>query len=432
MREKILSHKDDFIFFYSNAHLFDLQDDKTNIKYKEMEFMQSIVDGNHLIYDGDKLVVLKQSPYDSFKAIGNINDLSWLENMDISKITGEQRKVLNNIIDIYMRDSNGKLGFDWIIKRTPLTTDKLQMDKLHLISFLKNISYNLYENVDKYKKMRDNAIAEYNPKLITTKEGEVFDAQLSSAPLGLSFVELIRAILMQTGSVSFNSAMKYYISYMLLDLLGINKETRKKIKLRNMETDCYHSFFGSYCDCIVTEDEGMRQKSKTLYQLFHFDTKVYSVDEFIEKFDEAIKNNKKSADEYFKEINSDYQAKQVLRRDIINENVLMNLKTSNEYFGYFSCMLERKSKEETVIILHKNYNINKSILVKEIKIIVNRMVRVFNEMGAHFSLFDETIELPQLKADNWYRLMRLNDADVCLTKFKEKPMLCLWIKLKEQ
>lgn len=88
LREKILSHKDDFIFFYSNAHLFDLQDDKTDIKYKEMEFMQSIVDGNHLIYDGDKLVVLKQSPYDSFKAIGNINDLSWLENMDISKITG--------------------------------------------------------------------------------------------------------------------------------------------------------------------------------------------------------------------------------------------------------------------------------------------------------------------------------------------------------
>ena len=30
LREKILSHKDEFIFFYSNAHLFDLQDDKTD------------------------------------------------------------------------------------------------------------------------------------------------------------------------------------------------------------------------------------------------------------------------------------------------------------------------------------------------------------------------------------------------------------------
>lgn len=49
LREKILPHKDDFIFLYSNAHLFDLQQDTTNIKYEEMDFMQSIVDGNHII-----------------------------------------------------------------------------------------------------------------------------------------------------------------------------------------------------------------------------------------------------------------------------------------------------------------------------------------------------------------------------------------------
>lgn len=79
---------------------------------------------------------------------------------------------------------------------------------------------------------------------------------------------------------------------MILDLLGINKETRKKVKFKNMQADCCHSFFGSYCDCIVSDDEGMRRKSKTLYKLFNFGTKVYSIDEFIEKFDEAINNNK--------------------------------------------------------------------------------------------------------------------------------------------
>ena len=78
------------------------------------------------------------------------------------------------------------------------------------------------------------------------------------------------------------------MSYILLDLFGVNKETRKKVKFRNMQVDCYHSFFGSYCDCMVSDDEGMRLKSKTLYKLFNFNTKVYSIDEFIEKFDEAI------------------------------------------------------------------------------------------------------------------------------------------------
>ena len=36
LREKILSHKDEFIFLYSNAHLLDLQNDTTDTKYAEM------------------------------------------------------------------------------------------------------------------------------------------------------------------------------------------------------------------------------------------------------------------------------------------------------------------------------------------------------------------------------------------------------------
>ena len=242
---------------------------------------------------------------------------------------------------------------------------------------------------------------------------------------------MIKAILTQIGLSSSDSATVYYMSYMLLDLLGINKETRKKVKLKNMEADCCHSFFGSYCDCIVSDDEGLRQKSKTLYKLFNLGTKVYSIDDFIRKFDEAINNNKKSAYEYFNEINEDYQAKQILKANTTQEYIFTHLKTSCEYFGYFNCMLERKSKEETVIILHKSFDLKQPILTKEIEIIVNRIVRVFNEMGANFALFNEAIELPQLKADNWNRILILNDADVCLTKFKDTSMLCLWIKLKK-
>lgn len=52
-------------------------------------------------------------------------------------------------------------------------------------------------------------------------------------------------------------------------------------------------------------------------------------------------------------------------------------------------------------------------------------------MEARHTSFDETVELPQLKTDNWYRTLMLTDADICLTKFKDAPMLCLWIKLKQ-
>ena len=114
LRDKILTHKDEFIFIYSNAHLFDLQDDQTPIKYDEMEFMQSIVDGNRLIYEASKQEIIKQSPRDAFETIVKLGDFSWLEDFDILQLTEEQRKTINNIIDISIKDLKGELDFDWL------------------------------------------------------------------------------------------------------------------------------------------------------------------------------------------------------------------------------------------------------------------------------------------------------------------------------
>lgn len=430
LREKILSHKDEFIFLYSNAHLFDLQDDKTDIKYAEMEFMQSIVGENRLIYESNKLEVLKQSPRKAFETIGKVGDFSWLENFNFSQITEEQRNAINNIVDISIKDLKGELDFDWLTKRVPVSANELQIDPQFFTSLIKFVSHNFYENKESYKIIRNNTIARYNPTLITAESENVFNEQLASSPLGLSFLDIIKATLTQIGLSSTDFATEYYVSYMILDLLGVNKETRKKVKFKNMQADCCHSFFGSYCDCIVSDDEGMRLKSKTLYKLFNFGTKIYSINEFIEKFDEAINNNKKSAREYFDEILCDYTKRQVIRVETKPGQFLTYLNTFNKYFGYFNCMIERKSKDETVIILHKNNDLKRPILMREIEIIVNRIVRVFNGMGAAFTLFDEAVEVPQLNANNWNRILMLNDADVCLTKFKDIPMLCLWVKLK--
>ena len=163
---------------------------------------------------------------------------------------------------------------------------------------------------------------------------------------------------------------------MLLDLLGVSKETRKKVKLRNMQTDCMHSFFGGYCDCFVSDDAGILKKSKTLYKLFNIETQIYSIDEFIKVFDEAIKNNQKSASEYFDEICGDYQRRIVTKTETIPPYTLTHLGASHIYFGYFNYMLERTSKDETVIMLVKNKKANQLLLIQEIEIIVNRLVYV--------------------------------------------------------
>ena len=374
LRKKILSHRDEFIFLYSNAHLLDLQQDTTDIKYDEMDFMQSIVDGNHIFYESPNIGVIKESPRSAFNNVAKVDDFSWLYELDLSQITEEQCDAINNIIDISIKDLRGELEFDWLKKRTPIRSKELAIDKENLISFVKLVKDNFYEDKNSYKNIRDNAVKNYNPTSITSDCEQIFNNQLEAAPLGLSFIETIKAVINQFGLKSSDATVVYYVSYMLLDLLGVSKETRRKVKFRNMQTDCMHSFFGSYCDCFISDDAGILKKSKILYKLFNIETQIYSIDEFIKVFDEAIKNNQKSASEYFDEIRGDYQRRIVTKTETIPPYALTYLGTSHMYFGYFNYMLERTSKDETVIILVKNKKANQLLLIQEIEIIVNRLV----------------------------------------------------------
>ena len=121
---------------------------------------------------------------------------------------------------------------------------------------------------------------------------------------------------------------------------------------------------------------------------------------------------------------------QISKMETTTEHTLSQLNTFHQFFGYFNCMLERRTKDETEIILYKNNNLNRLILAREIEIIVNRFVKVFNDIGANFPLFDEANEFPQINIGSWARVLILNSAYIYLTKFGDAPMLCLWIKLK--
>lgn len=430
LRKKILAHKKDFIFLYSNAHIFDLQRDDTNIKYKEMEFMQSIVDGCHIRYESPNILVTEESPRSVFDNAVKLDDVSWLDELDVSKLSEEQRRFINNLMDVLVKELSGKLSVDWLIKREPLDTRDLVVTEDAVIPFLKSYMSNFWDS-QFYKQIRANTISRYNPTGITADGGTSFDKELLlSSPLKLSFIDTVNAALKQMCLDASNAGMVYSISYMLLDMLGVSKEPQGKVKIHNLQVDSAHSFFGSYCDCLVSEDSGMRAKSKELYKLFNRNTQVYSIDEFIEKFDEAISNNQKSAREYFDEIQNDYVARNIIKTETSSVGILTHLKTCYQYFGYFSYMIERESKDEKVTMLYKSNDANQPLLMREIEIVVNRLVNVFNDMGADFSPFDPQKEWPQIQDGKWNRMLELNDAYMCLTKHETFPVLCFWIKLK--
>lgn len=430
LKEKILSHKDDFIFLYSDAHLLDLQKDETEQKFAEMEFMQEIVDSNRLILDGRKVDIVKDAPKDLFDTLNKVGDI---DTIDFSQLNTEQINILSNAIDLFIKDINGQLELNWLNDREPIHEDKPQINQEFVTSILKYVANSLYCQKEPYKLVRDNIKAKYNPTIEIADNLTDFNDKLKNAPLRLSFIDTIKASLKQMGCLSYNDFEVYIMAYALLDMLGLSREKGKTVRFHNVQVDSYHSFFASYCDCLVSNDVGLTRKSKILYKLFGIDTQVYSIDEFIDHFNACIMDNQKSGKKYLNEIMSDYSARTVIDTQQLNGYTFTHIKGSHRYFGYFNYMLERKIEDETVIIIYKRQDTKPLLPSREVEIIVNRLVKSFEEFTGLVGMFNEEIELPQLLKDQWEgRTWVFQDADMKLMKFKGSSLLCFSIKLKNR
>ena len=139
LKEKILAHKEEFIFLYSAGHLMDLNNDMSEKKYAEMEFMHSIVDENFLIFDS-YIKVSRISPMGVFLNLGKTFKKPLLDNLDLSNLSKEQIKALNNISDLIRRDIDEGLEFDWLKTRVPIDSEELLVDKETLEYFFNVVS----------------------------------------------------------------------------------------------------------------------------------------------------------------------------------------------------------------------------------------------------------------------------------------------------
>lgn len=356
-----------------------------------------------------------------------------IDTIDFSQLNTEQINMLSNAIDLFIKDINGKLDVNWLNDREPIHEDKPQINEEFVTSILKHFANSLYCQKEPYKLVRDDMKAKYNPNIEIADNLTDFNDKLKNAPLRLSFIDTIRASLKQMGRSSDNDFEVYIMAYALLDMLGLSREKGKTVRFHNIQVDSYHSFFASYCDCLVSNDVGLTRKSKILYELFGIDTQVYSIDEFINHFNACIIDNQKSGKKYLNEIMSDYSARTVIDTQQLNGYTFTHIKGSHRYFGYFNYMLERKVEHETIVIIYKRKDTKPLLPSHEIEIIVNRLVKSFKEFNSLAGMFNEEIELPQLLKDQWEgRTWVFQDADMKLTKFKGSSLLCFFIKLKNR
>ncbi len=95
---QLLANKHHFLFCYSHAHLLDLKNDKTDIKYKEFEFVEQLASDNYLSYHATekRTSCYLAKPLEAFKGIEAdsepISFTNLFDGLDLSFATEEQKQ----------------------------------------------------------------------------------------------------------------------------------------------------------------------------------------------------------------------------------------------------------------------------------------------------------------------------------------------------
>lgn len=103
------------LFCYSQAHLLDLKNDKTNIKYSELEFIDTIVNDNYLSYNAieKKTSCYLARPLEAFADVEEDSDevdFSSILNFDTSDLSVEDKEKIEKAKTLF---TDTKLDFNF-------------------------------------------------------------------------------------------------------------------------------------------------------------------------------------------------------------------------------------------------------------------------------------------------------------------------------
>ncbi|TVL39691.1 hypothetical protein A9X84_13115 [Brachyspira hyodysenteriae] len=278
--EKIINSKSNFLYVYSDAHIFDLQngnDNDDNAKKKreeDFEFTSRIVDNNYVFINNNKLSLdFKINIRDKF----NSNDTLKLN--DISKKL-DFTNIKKTFYDLMPEDAKN------IFDNYDIVFDLLQ-------DFL-NIKINTRKGVENIPEDILNKIESMLPKDNNMPLGEVINFYMSEHLKMINSDDLypkLKDILnnqlddknKEEIKISLENAKNNYnnkyFEYITNDLF--NGRTSKKIQYYNTNIDSMHASFIEYVDYFVTEDNDLYNNSIKIYG----NEKIFKLNNFIELLD---------------------------------------------------------------------------------------------------------------------------------------------------
>lgn len=407
------------LFCYSHAHLRDLKNDKTNIKYSELKFMDSIVNDNYLSYHAieKKTSCYLARPLEAFEDVEKETedfDFSSIFDFDTSELNPEDQEKFENAKTIL---SETKLDFNFPemenldssitdpIKNL-LPIGKEPMSIIQWSEYFMGMLKNMQEDRTVYKGLRNLTDKHINNGKFTIDYDEIdFNEDLKESHLQKTFIEYVNNNLNPNGDKEISKYDFFTNAYFTLDLLGISKEPSKSVRFNNMLNDGIHSYYGAYCDCVVSDDNGFLKKTRALYKLLGIDTKVMHADEFIQSFDFIVE----------KEENDQNAFSELLLNDLKNglivdsyKSIHINRETNtikpvHNYLGFFNRIDKILEDGKSYLYFYRNTNnYSNFTFIREYELVVNNAVQIFGADKYFKERFEWEKEKDLIQSNKWY------------------------------
>jgi len=451
--QKLLSdlnlYKNSLLFFYSHAHLLDLKNDTTDTKYAELDFMETIVGDNYLSYNAveKRTSCYLSKPHEAFADVDKADEpisFSDLFDIDLSSATEDQKAKIAEFKDLF---NNHKIDFGFsqianlpeeLIKplKKVLPVGVPSMTLMEWTEHFMGIFKSIEEDKTVYKGLR-NVISKHinNGKFNSDFDNISFNIDLKNSVLQKSFIEYINSFLNPNGDKLITNYDFYVNAYFALDFLGISKEPSKTVRFRNVLNDSFHSYYGAFCDYVVSEDNGFLKKTKTMYKLLNIHTKVLHINEFTHSLKLIADAEEKNISTFFEHLFNDLKNGIILNSKPQPEfnSHTTTIKPHQNYLGYFNVIYCIKEDNQYYIYLSRNtQNYSNFTCFREYQGVVNNAIKVFSTDSYLEGEFVWDKEIKEINENIWNgRIWKFNGFKIQLGINKETTKLSLLINPNE-
>lgn len=287
----LYNNQDKFLTLYSAAHIDDLSrsddDEKVKIELKQIKKLTKSYSLSRN-WGEDFTTYEVRDPvefYQSFnKSEINLDSITDILSKELMNTEGPLSILKNISHNLNLNEWNEKITQE-LGDELPEIFDKSKID---------NTYYALLEDIFAFIKLLNNdkkaskALKAFFRKYLNlnnlgnqTNVLDFLNKELKKSLLGKDFNELANdALYKPTENYKPNQYDKFTSKYNSLELVGYRPDSKSSIP--NIVTDSNHSYYAAHCDILITEDRGLRDKSRVLYNEFRIQTTIYSLKEFLE------------------------------------------------------------------------------------------------------------------------------------------------------